>query len=142
MAISNATLNQDVWAEIRTTLVAANLYVVTNSETGATAAASINAVYNDKNQTKPQVIIYPISKDESVNKFSSNYGKMLINVRIEAYAGNTSGVDQLADQIEESLRGTIIQGIDLVSISGDYAFVNPNEAKYHYKVMTITYMRE
>jgi hypothetical protein len=141
MAIADSSVNTDVWNEVRTLIVASAPYI-TNSTTAATTAASINAAYNDKSQTKPQVVIYPITKDEDINKFGSNYGKVLINVQVECYAGNSLGVDQLCDQVETSLRATNIPGISLVAVGSDISFVNPNEAKFHVKSLTFTYDRE
>lgn len=137
----SSTLYTDVFSSIRSALTAQTIYI-TNSTTSATTAASINASFNDKNQTKPQVVIYPISKDETINKFGQADGKQLINVRVECYAENTLGVDQISQQVEEVLRTANIAGIELVALGSDYAFVNPNEAKYHYKVLTFTYDRE
>jgi hypothetical protein len=141
MTITSSSLNVDVWNSVKALIVASAPYI-TNSSTSATTAASIVAAYNDKNQTKPQIVIYPISKDEKLNKFGENYGKQLINIQVECYAGNGLGTDQLCDQVEESLRTTQIPGISLVAVGSDISFINPNEAKFHVKSLTFTYDRE
>lgn len=141
MAIADSSINTDVWNSVRTVLVAAAPYI-TNSTTSATTAASINAAYNDKSQTKPQIVIYPINKDESLNKFGATSGKSLINIQVECYASNGLGCDQLADQVETSLKTTEIAGIQLIAVGSDISFVNPDEAKFHIKSLTFTYDRE
>ncbi len=141
MAIADSSINVDVWNEVKALIVASAPYI-TNSTTSATTAASIAAAFNDKNQTKPQVIIYPVTKTEDLDKFGSNYGKSLINIQVECYAGNGLGCDQLSDQVETSLRTTQIPGISLVAVGSDISFINPNEAKFHVKSLTFTYDRE
>jgi len=141
MAISDSTISVDVFTEIRNKLVSTAPYV-TNSSTSATYAASINAVYNDKNTTKPQIVIYPARISEDTFRFGGTEGKKAVNVNIECYYQNTLGVDQLSDQIKTALKANDIIGIDLVGIVTDYAFTNPAESKFHLKTMTFTYTRE
>jgi hypothetical protein len=141
MAIADSSANVDIWNSVRSLLVATAIYV-TNSTTSATTQALIAAAYNDKNQTKPQVIIYPITKSETLDKFGSNYGKQLINIQVECYASNGLGCDQLCDQVETVIRTNPIDGVSLVSVGSDISFINPNEAKFHLKSLTFTYDRE
>ena len=146
MAINDSTLDTDVWTTIRTILVAAAL-TTTNSSTSATTAATIDGVYNDKKSLhKPQVIINPIDIAENSFKFGGKYGMSDINVTIECYAETTRFTDQLAQQVKETIRdamdGNTIPGIDLIAISSDQAFVDPNQAKYQIKGLTFTFRRE
>jgi len=137
----SSTLYTDVWSSIRSALTAQSIYI-TNSTTSATTAASINAAFNDKNPTNPQIVIYPIMKDEDINKFSSTDGKQLINVKVECYAGNSLGVDQLSQQVETIIKATNLGDVELVALGSDNAFVDPNLAKYHYKTISFTFSRE
>lgn len=141
MTISNATIGSDVYGEIRTILTSANL-IVTNSTTSATTAASINATFNDKSPSKPEVVIIPVSKDESNYKFGSVRGKMFINVGIECYYKSTLGCDQLADQVEHALSTTNINGIELIASTRDYAFNTSNQSKWQAVTLNFTYDRE
>ena len=137
--VSDATLRTDVWTAVRTILVSAALQVTDGS---TVKNATVGAAYNDKNTSKPQVIIYPMSHDESEYKFGSDQGKKLINVTLEAYYSNTLGVDQLSDQIDVALKETPISGAELIGVTSDYTFTNPLESKFHSNVMTYTYDRE
>ena len=137
--VSDSSIATDVWSEIRSILVSSNLQVTTND---GVKDASIEASYNDKNTSKPQVIIYPISHDESEWKFGSFEGKKLINVQLEIYHNTTRGIDQLEGQVLEPIKNTEIPGIELVGITTDYAFTNPMLTKYHLKTITLTYDRE
>lgn len=141
MTISDSTLNVDVWNDVKSVLVAANLKV-TNSSTGSTTAATIAASYNDKTPTRPTVIVMPISKSENDFKFGGTYGKRMINIGIECYASNTLGVDQLADQVEAAMIGNTWDGMSIVGVTSDVAFINPNEAKYQLKTLMYTFDRE
>jgi hypothetical protein len=79
---------------------------------------------------------------ETLDKFSSAQGKKDINVVIECYSDKTIGVQQLADQVAHSLKGTVIDGIELVNIDKDYGFNSPNENKMHLITLTAHYTRE
>jgi len=135
MTISDSTLNSDVWTTIRTLLVAA-------APTAEGTLASVKASYNDEDVAKPIIIVYPAETSENEYKFGSSYGKRFINVTVECYYKNTLGIDQLADTVEDTIRNATIAGMELVAVSSDYAFVNPNESKFHLKSITFTFDRE
>ena len=141
MAISDSTISVDIFTEVRNKIVAGAPYV-TNSSTSATTAASINATYNDKKTTKPQIVILPVSINEDTFKFGGAEGRKAINVNLECYYTTTLGVDQLSDQIKSILKDDDIDGIELVGVVTDYSFTNPAESKFHMKTMTFTYLRE
>ena len=145
MSINDDTLSVDVFDTIRSVLVSASP-VVTNTTTSNTKTASVLAQYNDKSPSAPQIIIIPADVSEDTFKFGGKQGKKFINVGIECYYTNSLGVNQLADQVKVAIKdacedGTII-GMDLVGLTENMAFVNPNEAKYHLKTLTITFDRE
>jgi hypothetical protein len=141
MTISDSTANVDVWNDVKTILVAANLKV-TNTSTSATTAATVAATYTDRTPVRPMVVVSPVSSSEDSFKFSSNYGRRMFNITVECYAANTLGVDQLADGVEEAMRAATWDGMSIVGVTSDVAFVNPNEAKYHLKALTYTFDRE
>lgn len=141
MTISDSTLNSDIFTDVRTELVAANL-AVTNETDSNTATATIGAQYKDSKTARPQVVIMPAETSESDFKFGSVYGKRFVNVTIECYYKSTLGVDQLADQVEEAIRRATFTGQELVAVSGDYAFNTVNDNKYHLKSITFTFDRE
>ncbi len=141
MTISDDTISVDVFSAVRTKIVAAAPYV-TNSTTAATTAAGINATFNSKTPSRPQVVINPALIDEDSWKFGSFQGKKIINVVIECYYENTLGIDQMFDQIRAALDDNDLDGMDLVSISTDYGFNSPGDQRYHVKSGTFTYERQ
>jgi hypothetical protein len=143
LTISDATIYTDVFTSVRSLLVStSNPIYVTNSTTSATTAAGIEAVYNDKVPTKPIIVIIPPQKTESFNTFDSSQGKKFINITLECYYSTTLGIDQMAQQVEHILKTNPIAGIDLIGITSDYAFTDPNMSKYHMKSITVSYDRE
>lgn len=132
-------IRTDTWTAVRNTLVAAALQVTDGS---TVKNATVAAAYNDKNTSKPQVIIYPLNKDESEFKFSSDDGKQMLNVTVESYYSNTLGVEQLDEQIEEAIKADVPSGMELVGITSDYTFTNPLETKYHSIVTVFTFDKE
>jgi hypothetical protein len=141
MSISDDSLRVDVFNTIRTIIVSVSP-VVTNTTTSATTVASIRAAYNDKTTTTPQIVIEPAVIDEDSWKFSSFQGKKSINVTVECYYKNSLGVDQLTDQVTKAVKEASISGMELVAVSSDVAFVNPNMAKFHLTAITFTFDRE
>ena len=135
MAISDSTLNSNVWTEVKNIIVAATPKV-------GTKVASVKASYNDESTSKPIIILYPAETSEDQYKFGSPYGKRFINVTVECIYKNTTGIDELADTVETAIRTATIDGMELVAVSSDYAFVNPNESKFHLKSITFTFDRE
>jgi len=140
MAISDQTLSSDIWTEIRTVLVNASITVDSKSAT----IQATNADTTDSNGTarKPFIIITPVNLDETKDKFGSNQGKKFINVFIDCIYKNTLYVDSLADQVTYALSENNISGIELIGVTSDYAFTDPNQKKYHEKNLTFTYTRE
>ena len=140
--INDSTLRTDVWNTIRTWLVSTPIYI-TNSTTGSTTAASIEASYSDKSG-RPQVIIVPISVSEDTFKFSGTRGKRLIDVTVECYATSTLYTDQLAEKVEDIVTKAVdsLSGIDLVGITSDYAYCGLTNNKNHLISVTFSFDRE
>jgi len=139
--VTDNTLSVDVFTSIRSLLVATQPFI-TNSTTSATTSAEIRATLNDMGAIRPQIILNPISVNESEWKFGSFQGHKLINIVIDCYAGNTLGVDQLRDQVSWLLKENPINGIELVGISDDYGASTVNDEKYHLVSITASYDRE
>ena len=137
----DSTLYTSVWSDVRTCIVAAAPFV-TNSTTGATTAASINATYNDKNGARPQIVIDNVAKTESLNKFGSNEGRKEFGVRVECWAANGLGVDQLADQVETAVKAYAFSGYCLTNITSDPIFITPNDGKFYGKEIMFNFLRE
>lgn len=141
MTITDANIYTSVYSDIRTVLVAAAPYVI-NSSTGTTTAAGIEAEYNDKYTSKPQIIIESPIKTEDTFKFGTNEGKKFINISIDCFYKNSLGIDQLGEQVEAAIKNNNFSGMDLIGVASDYAFTNPNQTKYQMKGITFTFDRE
>lgn len=135
MTISNSTLTSDVFTDIRTELVAASI-------TAESTSASIYAAFNDKTPTRPQIVIQPISVQEALFRIGGTEGKKFINVIIDCYYKNTAGLDEMYDQVVETVKAASFDDIELIAISSDYAFNTSNEQKFHMKSITFTFDRE
>jgi len=142
MTINNATLSVDVFNALRTVLTTPATPFITNSTTNATTLSSVNAAYNDKTPTRPQIIINPITFDEAQYKFGSSIGKKIISVTVDCYASNTLGTDQLGDQVYNRITSTDFDGMSIVGVTSEQAFTNPNTTKYQLKSYTFTFDRE
>lgn len=141
MAITDSALTSSVWEAVKDELVSLAPFV-TNSTTAETSAASIKAVYNDSNGSRPQIVIRPIGHQESGWKFGSYEGKKFITVDIDFYYQNTLGIEQMYDQVVAQLKTNPIDGIQLIAIASDYGFSTENSDKYHVKTLTLSYDRE
>lgn len=141
MTVADSTLKTDLWSEVRSKLVSANLET-TNSSDNSTRTASINASYNDKAGDRPQVIINPAMVSEDTFKFGGIEGRKAISVVIEVIDKNTEYLDQLGDGIRAAMKANDISGVDLVSIEEDYSFSMPGANKYHVLTITAGYLRE
>lgn len=142
MSINDANINTTVYDTIRNILI--NKVFVT--EGGNKRKAGVEAQYNDTKVATPQIVIIPADISENEYRFGGKYGKKFINISIECYYPNTYGVDSMADQIKElvaiAFDEKTVTGMDLVGISENYGFVNANEAKFHLKTITFTFIRE
>jgi hypothetical protein len=142
MAISDTSLSVDVFNTVRSVLLNASITVTNGTATTDTSSAGLYASFNDKNASRPQVIINPIMVDEDSYKFGSTRGKKFINITIDCFYKNTLGIDQMHDQVVNALSSTSIDGIDLVGVTTDVDFDSPGDQKYHRKSGTFTFTRE
>jgi hypothetical protein len=83
-----------------------------------------------------------MSLDESGYKFGSGQGRKFMNITVECYSENTLGIDQLSSQVRDAISTASIDGMELVAVSSDYAFTNPDVNKFHLKTITFTFDRE
>ena len=142
MAISNDTLDSDVFSEIRTILVAAAPSIIDSLATPTVVSAAINATFNDKQITTPQVVINPIELDESMFKFGSVQGRKIVNAEIECYARISDYIDQLAGQVRRVMLNNTLSGMDIIGITSDSGVTEANDAKWQRKSLVFSYMRE
>ena len=140
MTVSNATISADVWTAVKAAIE--NASPIVTLSTSATKSAAVEAVYVNKRTTTPQIVVNPIQKEESEYKFGATRGRMFINITVDCYYKNTLGIDQLADQVEEAIANEDFGNMELVGISSDYAYTDPNEADFHLKSITFTFDKE
>lgn len=139
MAIADSTLRTDFWNDLRAELVAASI----QTTIGATVtAANVVATYNDRQYSRPQIVIQPIILGESEFKFSGSYGKRTVNAVVECYSSHSEGIDQMANQVSEALKDNALDGMNLVAVNEDFAFSAPGENKTFLKTLTFVYERE
>lgn len=141
MSISNATLSVDVFSAVRAALVAAAIKI-TEETGGATKTVTIGTAYTNVNNTKPTIVINPIVKSEEQYKFGNTTGRQFINVTVECFYTTTRGIEQMSDQVETAIKGTTFDGMDLVGVTSDSGFSDPNFGQYHVKSITFTFDRE
>ena len=140
MAIANSTLSVDVFNTVRNIIVAAAPQVV--NEDASTKTASVLAAYNDKKPSTPQVIMYLPEREMAKDKFGGTNSKRFINVLVECYYKTSRGAAQLTDAVVDAVDSAEIDGMDLVAVSTDVAFINPNDQKFHVTGITFTFIRE
>jgi hypothetical protein len=140
MSISDATISVDVFNEIRASLVASAIKIT--EEGGATKTATVTSAYANDRKTIPQIVINPIAKTEEQYKFGKTTGRQFINVTVDCYYVTTRGVEQLSDAVETAIKATTFSGMELVGITTDFGFVDPNFGQYQIKSHTFTFDRE
>lgn len=134
--IEDNKLDTSVFDAIRTCLIDADIEI--NSK-----KVPIRASFNDKQSTKPQIILYPIDYSEAGWKYGSNQGRKTINVFLEYYGANTLEVDEIAEQCVTAIKEKDFEDIVLTSVNLNYMEpINPNEVKYRGKGNTFTFLKE
>lgn len=137
--VSDQTLRTDLWNDIRTVLVSAAI----QSTIGSTVkSASIVAAYNDQSTSKPQIVIYPINPEETLDKFGGYSGRININVMVDCFSNSSLASDQLADQASYALKTASISGVELINISSDNDSTGIGGEKYNLVSLSINYLRE
>ena len=143
MAVSDTTKSNDIFSTVRTVIYNASPTV---TDTSGTHVAPVYAKYNDKQTNTPQIVIESSTTTEGTYKFSSTQGKKLINISASCYYNTPKGCDSLGDQITNAVKTAVdngtIQDIELVGVSEDVAFINPDEMKFHLKTITFTFDKE
>jgi hypothetical protein len=144
MSISDNTLSVDIFTTIRTVLVDAD--IVITKDDSSTKSASIKPAYVNDRAAMPLIVVNPIAKTEDTFKFGSNQGKKSIAVTVDCYYITTRGIEQMSDQVEAAIKTAVSDGtiteMDLVEITSDYGFVDPNNGTYYIKSLTFIFDRE
>ena len=135
MTISNSTLYTDTWLAVRAILVSASITVEGDS-------ISIVASYPDAKKSKPVLVIQPILKNESLDKFGSSEGKKAVTVVLECYDTSTKRVEYFSQQVEAAMKAGSLDNLELMSIDSDWAFQTPGNNKQVLKTISLGYDRE
>ncbi len=143
MAVSDTNIYTSIWDSVKTIIVAAAPYTV-NSVTSSTTAASIRGSFNDKvTSLIPQIVIETPRVSRTNPRFSGTIGDWdrNINVMVDCYADTSLNADRLAEQVENALDTTEIDGLTLSAVSsdGDTPIIADN--KYSVKSLVFTYFR-
>ena len=140
MTISDSTLRNSVFTDVKACLVAASITYYNNSNV-AVQGVTITASYIDDDQSFPQIVINNanVGKDEfSMNKANST---KTIQVMIDIYDTKAKNIDSICDQISALSSLYTIRGLSLVNWDEEIAFSPVNDKKLHLKTITLTYKR-
>lgn len=140
MTISDATLGVDVFTTIRTALVDASIKIT--EDDGSKKSASVLPAYSNTKATLPQIIVESPSKDESEYKFGSNTGRQFISVTVTCFYTTAKGCEQLRDAVNNTISNLSLNEMQLVGVTFDNAFSDPNDGSYHEKSATFTFDKE
>jgi len=140
MTISNSSLRNSIYTEIKALLVAASLEYYDNTNTGV-SGVNIFGAYTDKTTNLPEVVINTanIGKDEF--SFNRTQNTNTIQVMLDIYTKKTKNIDYILDQIDNISGLKTISGLLLTGWDEVPAFSNPNENKVHLKSITLTFKR-
>lgn len=145
MSITDTNIYTTTWKAIKDILVAANIQA--ERDDGNTKNASVKPAFVNDRTAMPLLVVQEVAKpSEADYKFGSNEGKKTLAVTVDCYTITSKGVEQLGEQVESAIKtalgnGTLI-GIDLIDISSDNSFVDPNFGSYKNKSITFTFLRE
>ncbi len=140
MAISDSSLRNTIYTDIKALLVAASLKYYNNTNTSV-SGVTITGSYIDKEESLPQVIINnaQIGKDEPSFNRSNMTNNIVVN--IDVYTKKTKNIDYITDQIDNITGLKTIQGLMLIDWSEIPAFSTPNDNKVHLKTIALTFKR-
>lgn len=138
MAINNSSIATDVFSSIRSLLTSTTISIANEALT-ATWTVPVNAQYNDKSLSRPQIVIPPITFNENNTRFSSTEGQKFISAIIECYAPNTLMIDQIENEVISRIKNNPFSEMELVGLTTQYAFNLNEDQKYHLKTIVLTY---
>ena len=134
MVITDITLNNSIWSAVKNRIVA--------GLTSDSITASVVPTYNDQTLSKPLVVVQPISKNKNTLKFGSTAGRYDVTVDMLIMSNNTLDVDTLSQAIENYLEADDIDGLSYLNHITSYSFSQVNDAPYHIKSISVSYVRE
>lgn len=134
MVITDSTINNEVWSAVKTRIVTGLALDV--------ISASVVPSYTGRKLSKPIVVIPPLEKGKGVLKFGDSSGRYDITVNIFVVANNTDDVDTISQAVENYLEEDDIDGIAYLSHITSYDFSQVNDAPYHTKSISVSYVRE
>lgn len=132
MAITDSSIFRNLFTDVRARLVTAL------DGTGV----SVNAVFNDKALTRPQVVLSPAVMTEDNFPFNDTEGTKAITMVVDIWAGTAKDMDTYSDTIITAIKANDIDGISLESVEVSYDFTQSQEDKLHLKTLSCGYVRE
>ncbi len=139
MTISDTSLRNSVYLEIKNLLSSAGLQYYDNTDTAVTGV-TITAAYIDDDRTFPQVVI----NNSNIAKSDFTFDKSALNtiqIMIDIYTKKAKNLDYITDQIDNISGLKSIQGMNLIAWDETKAYSPVNDNKIHLKSITLTYKR-
>ena len=141
MSISDSSLRNSIFLEIKGILGSATLSYYDNADDVVSDGVTIRAAYVDSPDSLPQIVINTanVAKDEP--SFSRSNMTNTIQVMLDVYARKMKNIDYICDQLDNITGLKTISGLMLTNWEEVPAFSPENENKIHLKSITLTYKR-
>jgi len=140
MTISNSSLRNSIYTDIKALLVAASLEYYNNSNTSVTGV-KITAAYTDETTNLPEVVINTANIGKDEYSFNRSQYTNTIQVMLDVYTKKTKNIDYILDQIDNITGLKTISGLLLTGWDEVPAFSAENDNKVHLKSITLTFKR-
>jgi hypothetical protein len=138
MAISDSTIRQNVFSDVRT--------ILSNglSTWGASATPVLLGYHPDTN-----TVVFPTIVLDLVNVNEDNYtidssrsvSDKTITVAVFVYTKRNDDAEKISDGVTSAFRSNQITGMYLTSVSEDHSVITPNDNKVKLKTLSFTFRR-
>ena len=138
MAITNSSLRNSIFNEIKLLLTGLNYY---NNSNTSVSGVTVTSAYVDDDAKLPQVVINTanVAKDEPSYDRSNMTNN--IQVMIDIYTKKKKNEDYIIDQIDNISGLKTISGLMLIAWDETQAYSPVNDNKVHLKSITLTFKR-
>ena len=138
MAISNSSLRNSIFNEIKTLITGIKYY---NNKNVLTTGVTVTAAYVDDDAKLPQIVINTanVSKDEP--SYDRSNMTNTVQVMIDIYSNSKRNEDYICDQIDNISGLKTISGLMLIAWDETQAYSPVNDNKVHLKSITLTFKR-
>lgn len=138
MTISDSTLRQNVFADIRS-LINSNM-----SSWNTSVTPTLYGYHPDINSTSfPAIILDLVNVEENTYTIdnSRSVSNKNITVAVFVYGKRNDDVEKICDGLTAMFRSNQITGLMLNNVSEDNSIVTPNDVKIKLKTLSFTFLR-